>query len=162
MNQDHMFMEMALHQAQKAAAIGEVPIGAVVVGPDNQLLAEGFNQSISLNDPSAHAEMIAIRQAAHRLSNYRLSDCTLYVTLEPCAMCMGAIMHSRIKRLVFAATDPKTGACGGVISLQSEPRLNHHCTITQGVMAAEAARLIKDFFKARRLAKKGAVDKHNL
>ncbi|MDO5666491.1 MAG: tRNA adenosine(34) deaminase TadA [Alcaligenaceae bacterium] len=154
MNQDHIFMEMALRQAAKAAAIGEVPIGAVVIGPDNQLLAEGFNQSITLNDPSAHAEMQAIRQAASRLANYRLSDCTLYVSLEPCAMCMGAILHSRIKRVVFAASDPKTGACGSVISLQSEARLNHHCTVTQGVLAEQAAIMLKDFFKARRLAKK--------
>lgn len=156
MDQDRIFMKMALRQAEKAAQIGEVPIGAVVVGPDNQLLATGFNQSISLNDPSAHAEMMAIRQAASHLANYRLSNCTLYVSLEPCAMCMGAILHSRIKRVVFAASDPKTGACGSVISLQSESRLNHHCTVTQGVLADEAAALIKNFFKARRQSKKGA------
>lgn len=156
MDQDRIFMKMALRQAEKAAQIGEVPIGAVVVGPDNQLLAAGFNQSISLNDPSAHAEMMAIRQAASHLANYRLSNCTLYVSLEPCAMCMGAILHSRIKRVVFAASDPKTGACGSVISLQSESRLNHHCTVTQGVLADEAATLIKNFFKARRQSKKGA------
>lgn len=156
MDQDRIFMKMALRQAEKAAQIGEVPIGAVVVGPDNQLLAAGFNQSISLNDPSAHAEMMAIRQAASHLANYRLSNCTLYVSLEPCAMCMGAILHSRIKRVVFAASDPKTGACGSVISLQSESRLNHHCTVTQGVLADEAATLIKNFFKALRQSKKGA------
>lgn len=154
MDKDFIFMEMALRQAEKAAAIGEVPIGAIVVDADNNLLAEGFNQCISSHDPSAHAEILAIRQAATKLANYRLSDCTLYVTLEPCAMCMGAILHSRIKRVVFAASDPKTGACGSVISLQSESRLNHHCVITQGVLADEAATLIKDFFKMRRLAKK--------
>ena len=154
MNQDYDFMKMALQQAAKAAACAEVPIGAVVVGPDKTLLGEGFNQTISINDPSAHAEIQAIRQAATKLGNYRLTGCTLYVSLEPCAMCMGAILHSRIKRVVFAASDPKTGACGGVISLQAEARLNHHCVVTQGVMAEEATILIRDFFKAQRLAKK--------
>lgn len=147
-------MEMALQQAKKAAEMGEVPIGAVIVGPDNHFLSHGFNKSIHMSDPTAHAEIVALRQAALVLGNHRLTDCTLYVSLEPCAMCMGAILHSRIKRVVFAASDPKTGACGGVISLQSEKRLNHHCTVTQGVMADDAAALIKDFFKAKRLAKK--------
>lgn len=147
-------MAMALRQAEKAAAMGEVPIGAVIVGPDHTVLAKGFNQTIHTNDPSAHAEILAIRQAGLALANYRLTACTLYVSLEPCAMCMGAILHSRIKRVVFAASDPKTGACGSVISLQSEPRLNHHCVVTQGLMADEAAALIKDFFKSKRLAKK--------
>lgn len=155
-------MKMALVEAEKAAQIGEVPIGAVVVGPDREVLGKGYNQSISLNDPSAHAEMMAIREAAAHLANYRLSDCTLYVTLEPCAMCMGAVLHSRIKRLVFATADPKTGACGSVLSLQAEPRLNHHCRITQGVLAEEAASLIKSFFKARRQAKKRSSASHHL
>ena len=146
-------MAMALAEAEKAMQIGEVPIGAVVVGPDQQLLGTGYNQSICLNDPSAHAEMLAIRAAAAQLGNYRLRDCTLYVTLEPCAMCMGAILHSRIQRVVFAAADPKTGACGSVLSLQSEPRLNHHCSVTQGVLAEREAILIKGFFKARRQVK---------
>lgn len=147
-------MKKALQLAEKAASMGEVPIGAVIVGPDNTLLAEGFNQSITNNDPTAHAEVLAIRQAATQLNNYRLSDCTLYVSLEPCAMCMGAILHSRIKRVVFAASDPKTGACGSVISLQSEPQLNHHCVVSQGVLADESATLLQNFFKMRRLAKK--------
>ncbi|NLA89745.1 MAG: tRNA adenosine(34) deaminase TadA, partial [Alcaligenaceae bacterium] len=139
MENDFIFMKKALQLAEKAASMGEVPIGAVIVGPDNTLLAEGFNQSITNNDPTAHAEVLAIRQAATQLNNYRLSDCTLYVSLEPCAMCMGAILHSRIKRVVFAASDPKTGACGSVISLQSEPQLNHHCVVSQGVLADESA-----------------------
>lgn len=147
-------MKRALQLAEKAASMGEVPIGAVIVGPDNTLLAEGFNQSITNHDPTAHAEVLAIRQAATQLNNYRLSDCTLYVSLEPCAMCMGAILHSRIKRVVFAASDPKTGACGSVISLQSEPQLNHHCVVSQGVLADESATLLQNFFKMRRLAKK--------
>lgn len=153
MNHDHIFMKMALQQAEKAAALGEVPIGAVIVGPEERLLGEGFNQTIHSNDPTAHAEILALRQAASVLGNYRLTGCTLYVSLEPCAMCMGAILHSRLKRIVFAASDPKTGACGSVISLQSEPQLNHHCVVTQGVMAEEAATLLRNFFKARRLAK---------
>lgn len=154
MENDFIFMKKALQLAEKAASMGEVPIGAVIVGPDNTLLAEGFNQSITNNDPTAHAEVLAIRQAATQLNNYRLSDCTLYVSLEPCAMCMGAILHSRIKRVVFAASDPKTGACGSVISLQSEPQLNHHCVVSQGVLADESATLLQHFFKMRRLAKK--------
>jgi tRNA(adenine34) deaminase len=154
MENDFIFMKKALQLAEKAASMGEVPIGAVIVGPDNTLLAEGFNQSITNNDPTAHAEVLAIRQAATQLNNYRLSDCTLYVSLEPCAMCMGAILHSRIKRVVFAASDPKTGACGSVISLQSEPQLNHHCVVSQGVLADESATLLQNFFKMRRLAKK--------
>lgn len=154
MEKDFIFMKRALQLAEKAASMGEVPIGAVIVGPDNTLLAEGFNQSITNNDPTAHAEVLAIRQAATQLNNYRLSDCTLYVSLEPCAMCMGAILHSRIKRVVFAASDPKTGACGSVISLQSEPQLNHHCVVSQGVLADESATLLQNFFKMRRLAKK--------
>lgn len=147
-------MERALQQAEKAAALGEVPIGAVIVGPDNRLLAEGFNQTIHRNDPTAHAEILALRQAASELGNYRLTDCTLYVSLEPCAMCMGAVLHSRLKRVVFAASDPKTGACGSVISLQSEPQLNHHCVVTQGVMAEAATTLLRNFFKAKRVAKR--------
>ena len=154
MENDFIFMKKALQLAEKAASMGEVPIGAVIVGPDNTLLAEGFNKSITNNDPTAHAEVLAIRQAATQLNNYRLSDCTLYVSLEPCAMCMGAILHSRIKRVVFAASDPKTGACGSVISLQSEPQLNHHCVVSQGVLADESATLLQNFFKMRRLAKK--------
>ena len=148
-------MEMALQQAEKAAALDEVPIGAVIIGPDNRLLAEGFNQTIYRNDPTAHAEIVALRHAASALGNYRLTDCTLYVSLEPCAMCMGAILHSRLKRVVFAASDAKTGACGSVISLQSKPKLNHHCVVTQGVMAEAAATMLRDFFKAKRLAKRG-------
>ena len=150
-----VFILIALQQAEKAAALGEVPIGAVIIGPDNRLLAEGFNQTIYRNDPTAHAEIVALRHAASALGNYRLTDCTLYVSLEPCAMCMGAILHSRLKRVVFAASDAKTGACGSVISLQSEPKLNHHCVVTQGVMAEAAATMLRDFFKAKRLAKRG-------
>ena len=155
MNHDYEFMKMALQQAERAAALGEVPIGALVVDADNNVIGEGFNQTIHINDPTAHAEVVALRQAASFLSNYRLNACTLYVSLEPCAMCMGAILHSRIKRVVFAASDPKTGACGSVISLQSEARLNHHCVVTQGVMAEEASSLLRSFFKAKRLAKRG-------
>lgn len=147
-------MRMALQEADKAAALGEVPIGALVVDADKHVIGKGFNQTIHTNDPTAHAEVLALRQAASALGNYRLTGCTLYVSLEPCAMCMGAILHSRVKRVVFAASDSKTGACGSVISLQSESQLNHHCVVTQGVMAQEASSLLRSFFKARRSAKR--------
>lgn len=154
MSEDSQFMRRALALAEQAAAMGEVPIGAVVVGPDETIIGEGFNQTISNHDPSAHAEMVAIRQAAQTMQNYRLTGCTLYVTLEPCAMCMGAILHSRIQRVVIAASDPKTGACGSVISLQANKQLNHHCRVTEGVLAQEAKAQLQRFFKERRDAKK--------
>ena len=142
-------MRTALALAGDAGRKGEVPVGAVVVA-DGAIVGHGFNAPISMHDPSAHAEIAALRDAAARPGNYRLTGCDLYVTLEPCAMCAGAIMHARIRRLVFGAADPKTGACGGVVDLFVEPRLNHHTTVIAGVLADECGMLLKDFFASRR------------
>ncbi|HUO44538.1 MAG TPA: tRNA adenosine(34) deaminase TadA [Burkholderiales bacterium] len=146
---DEMFMREALALAQQAAAAGEVPVGAVIV-KDGVIIGRGYNQPISSRDPSAHAEIVAMREAAARLGNYRLADCDLYATLEPCPMCAGAIMHARIARLVFGAADPKTGACGSVVDLFAETRLNHHATLIKGVLADECGAQLSRFFEARR------------
>jgi tRNA(adenine34) deaminase len=146
---DQAFMQEALHLADQAAAQGEVPVGAVVV-KDGVIIGRGFNAPIGTQDPTGHAEIRALREAAHHLGNYRLVDCTLYVTLEPCAMCAGAIQHARVARVVFGATDPKTGACGSVVDLFAELRLNHHATVTSGVCADESAARLKAFFAVRR------------
>ena len=148
---DAEMMLEALRLASLAAKQGEVPVGAVVV-KDGRIVGRGFNAPISSRDPSAHAEIRALREAGRALANYRLAGCTLYVTLEPCAMCAGAIMHARIGRLVYAATDPKTGACGSVTDLFSQKKLNHHTMVAGGVLAAEAGRLLSDFFLSRRNA----------
>lgn len=149
MNPHQIFMQLALDLAVEAATNGEVPVGAIVV-KDGVVIGRGSNAPIGLHDPTAHAEMIAMRQAAAHLGNYRLVDCTLYVTLEPCAMCSGAVQHARITQLVFGANDPKTGACGSVIDLMSEPKLNHHTEVIGGVLAQECGAILSDFFKARR------------
>lgn len=149
------FMAQALELARLGGAEGEVPVGAIVVRQD-QIIGRGFNAPISLHDPSAHAEIRAIRDAAQRLCNYRLVDCDLYVTLEPCAMCAGAIMHSRISRLFFGASDPKTGACGSIINLFQENRLNHHTSVTGGILAPDCGRMLSDFFAERRRQLKSA------
>lgn len=146
---DNDFMQQALDLAAQAAVAGEVPVGAVVVH-EGLVVGRGFNQPISRADPSAHAEIMALRDAGQALGNYRLADCDLYVTLEPCVMCSGAIMHARIRRVVFGATDPKTGACGSVINLFAETRLNHHATVTAGVRAPESVTLLQNFFASRR------------
>lgn len=146
---DADYMQMALDLAVQAAAIGEVPVGAVVVR-DGVVVGRGYNQPIAGADPSAHAEIMALRDAGRNLGNYRLNGCDLYVTLEPCVMCSGAIMHARIRRVIFGAGDPKTGACGSVVDVFSEPRLNHHATVTRGVMAEEAVTLLQEFFSGRR------------
>ena len=149
---DTDFMQLALDLAHQAANIGEVPVGAIVV-KDGVVIGRGSNSPIGLNDPTAHAEVIAMRQAAQYLGNYRLIDCTLYVTLEPCVMCCGAMQHARIAQLIYGASDPKTGACGSVINLMAEPKLNHHTTVISGVLAAECGAVLTNFFKQRRLAK---------
>ena len=154
-NDDAHFMRIALAAAAEAGEQGEVPVGAVVVA-DGALIGRGFNAPISKHDPSAHAEIAALRDAAAKLGNYRLPVCDLYVTLEPCAMCAGAIMQARIRRLVFGAPDPKTGACGSVVDLFAEPRLNHHTTVTGGVLAEECGALLKEFFVGRRNGARGA------
>ncbi|MSQ72120.1 MAG: tRNA adenosine(34) deaminase TadA [Betaproteobacteria bacterium] len=142
-------MRDALSLARAAAAQGEVPVGALVVR-DDTIIGRGSNAPISLCDPTAHAEIRALREAAAAIGNYRLAGCTLYVTLEPCAMCAGAMLHARIGRVVFGAADPKTGACGSVIDLFADSRLNHHASTTGGVLAEESGRLLSDFFRERR------------
>lgn len=148
---DAHFMTEALTLAAAAAAAGEVPVGAVVVR-DGVVIGRGWNRPVSESDPSAHAEILALREAAAASGNYRLPDCELYVTLEPCAMCAGAIMHARIGRLVFGAADPKTGACGSAVDLFADTRLNHHTTVAGGVLAAECGALLQEFFRLRRHA----------
>ncbi|WP_159696988.1 tRNA adenosine(34) deaminase TadA [Massilia sp. 9I] len=145
------YMQLALEQARLAWAEGEVPVGAVVV-KDGEVIATGFNQPIGRHDPTAHAEIVALRAAAEKLGNYRLPGCELYVTLEPCIMCSGAMMHARLARVVYAAVDPKTGACGSVVNLFDEEKLNHHTEVAGGVMAEEASSLLKAFFAERRAA----------
>lgn len=142
-------MGEALALAREAAARGEVPVGAVVVR-EGRIVGRGGNAPINASDPTAHAEITALREAGRALGNYRLPGCELYVTLEPCAMCAGAIMHARIARLVFGANDPKTGACGSVVDLFANLRLNHHTEVIGGVRADECGRLLSDFFAARR------------
>ena len=142
-------MRAALELAERAGAMGEVPVGAVVV-QEGTILGRGWNHPINAHDPTAHAEIVALRDAARHLGNYRLTGCDLYVTLEPCVMCAGAILHARIARVVYGAADPKTGACGSVVDLFSHGRLNHHATVSSGVLGAEAGALLQRFFAARR------------
>ena len=147
---DQIFMQAALAQAQNAQLVGEVPVGAVVVR-DGEIIATGFNQPIGSHDPTSHAEIVALRQAAHQAGNYRLPDCSLYVTLEPCAMCVGAMLHARLHRVVFGAFDRKTGAGGSVLNLFQEIAINHHTEAIGGVMAAESVALLRSFFDERRV-----------
>ena len=149
MNNDEHWMHEALRQARQAEAGEEVPVGAVVVY-QGQMIGQGRNRSITDIDPSAHAEIVAMRAAAKSLNNYRLLDATLFVTLEPCMMCVGAMLHARIKRLVFGAHDPKTGAAGSMFDLITDPRHNHAVEVTGGVLEQECSRLLKDFFQQRR------------
>jgi len=146
---DARFMARALELARAAEAAGEVPVGAVMV-KEGIIIAEGWNRPISTNDPTAHAEIVAMRAAAQALQSYRLLDTTLYVTLEPCAMCAGAMVHARVKRLVFAATDPRAGAAGSIFNIAQHTALNHRLEITSGVMAQECAAELRKFFAARR------------
>lgn len=144
------FMRRALARAQAAGQDGEVPVGAVLVAADGTLLAEAANASINRHDPTAHAEVLALRHAGAALGNYRLPGTTLYVTLEPCPMCASALVHARVARIVFAAADPRTGACGSVFDLVRDERLNHSIEVEGGVLEDEAAKLLRDFFIARR------------
>ena len=152
------YMEEALRLAHQAWTLGEVPVGAVVVHA-GQIVGRGYNAPISRNDPSGHAEIMALRDAARNVQNYRLTDCELYVTLEPCAMCAGAIMHARIARVVYGANDPKTGACGSAVNLFAEKKLNHHCEVQGGVMADACGAVLSSFFEQRRRMQK-AADAH--
>jgi len=148
---DTFFMHRALELAKQAANIQEVPVGAILVSDNNIIVGEGFNCPISSCDPTAHAEIVALRAAAQKLNNYRLPTLTLYVTLEPCIMCLGAILHARIQRLVFGAHDPKTGAVESLFQIPQEPKLNHQLPYTSGILADECSKLLTDFFKCRRI-----------
>ena len=151
---DITMMEYAIKLAQKAEALGEIPVGAVLVSPAGEIIGEGWNQSILMHDPTAHSEMMAIRMAGQSLQNYLLTDCTLYVTLEPCAMCAGAILHSRIGRLVFGASDYKTGAIGSRFHLFEDFKMNHLHNIQGGVLCSLCSQKNTDFFKKRRAINK--------
>jgi tRNA(adenine34) deaminase len=157
--QDEYAMRLALDQALNAQIVGEVPVGAIITHMADgvpQVIATGYNRPITTNDPTAHAEIVALRHAAQMLGNYRLPGCTMYVTLEPCAMCAMAMMHARIGRIVFAASDPKTGAVGSVMNLFDNPKLNHHTQVHGGLLADAAGVMLRDFFLERRAAIKAA------
>ena len=147
------FMRLALREAERARREREVPVGAIVVR-DGRVIARAHNRPIHLKDPTAHAEVLALRRAARKVGNYRLSGCTLYVTIEPCAMCAGAIVQARLKRVVFGASDPKAGAGGSVLSVLNHPRLNHRVEVTEGVLGEDCAAILKKFFRNKRKKKK--------
>ena len=153
---DALGMQAALEMAETAERLGEVPVGAVVLNAAGEVLGRGYNRCISDHDPTGHAEIIALRAAAGRLGNYRLPGLALYVTLEPCAMCMGAMLHARLARVVYGASDPKTGACGSVLDLPALAQLNHHTTVRGGVMGEVCAARLQEFFRARRQAAKAS------
>lgn len=146
---DLRWMRHAIELARQGQQSGEVPVGAVLV-KDNQVVGEGWNQPIGLHDPSAHAEMVALRKAGKTLGNYRLLETTLYVTLEPCVMCAGAIIHARVGRVVYGANDPKAGAAGSIVDIFANPRINHHVTVEGGLLAEECGDLLSQFFKTKR------------
>jgi tRNA(adenine34) deaminase len=148
---DAAYMLQALDQARNAHTLGEVPVGALVVR-DGEVIATGFNQPIGTHDPTAHAEIMALRAAATVLGNYRLPGCELFVTLEPCVMCAGAMMHARLARVVYGASDPKTGACGSIVNLFEQEKLNHHTSVLGGVLAEDCSQMLKEFFAERRRA----------
>ena len=150
-NFDSAMMRLAIDQARNAAVVGEVPVGAVVVR-ERKVIATGYNQPIGSHDPTAHAEIVALRAAAEKIGNYRLPGCELYVTLEPCVMCSGAMMHARLARVVYGASDPKTGACGSVLNLFAQEKLNHHTEVVGGLLADEAGNMLRGFFAERRNA----------
>jgi tRNA(adenine34) deaminase len=155
--EDETFMRAALDLAEAARRRGEVPVGSVVVR-ENEIVGRGANCPVDEHDPTAHAEIVALRDAGRALGNYRLTGCTLYVTIEPCVMCAGAMMHARIARVVYGARDPKTGACGSVVDLFADRRINHHADVTEGVLAEEAGRLLSRFFAERRKGERNGGD----
>ena len=146
---DEPFMDLALAEAKKAEGAGEVPVGAVIVA-DGVVIARGFNQPVSLNDPTAHAEIAVLREACRKVGNYRLSNATMYCTVEPCMMCAGAMIHARLARLVFGTPDPKTGSAGSIYNVLTDPRLNHRVEVASGIREDECAGLLRDFFARRR------------
>lgn len=150
MADDIFYMRLAMAQARLAASLNEIPVGAVIVDSEGAVIAQGCNRTLTNNDPSAHAEMLALRQAGKLLSRYRLNDLTLYVTLEPCIMCVGALIHSRVKRVVFGAYDGKTGACGSMFNLLCDKRHNHRIEVEGGVLYSECAHMLQSFFRERR------------
>lgn len=150
MKTDADYMQLAIIEAEKAALMDEVPVGAIIIDDKNKIIGYGHNQPISLNDPTAHAEILALRMAAQNLNNYRLLNTTIYVTLEPCIMCMSAIIHARVKRLVFGANDPKWGGAGSLYDLSSDMRLNHNIETCGGIKSNETSSIIKKFFKNKR------------
>ena len=149
MNHEY-YMELALKEAKKAGQKDEVPIGALSVAKNGEILASAFNQTIGMNDPTAHAEVLALRKASEITGNYRLTESILYVTIEPCIMCMGAILHARVKKLIFGAFDPKAGAAGSIFDFTAEKKLNHQLEVESGILEAECRALIQNFFKQRR------------
>jgi tRNA(adenine34) deaminase len=157
---DSGYLRAAIAAALSAQAAGEVPVGAVIVR-DGEIVATGRNRVIADSDPTAHAEIVALRAAGIALGNYRLEDCTLYSTLEPCAMCAGAILHARIRRLVYAAADPKAGACGTVLSVLNHPRLNHRVEVSSGILAEECSAMLTAFFRARRSGSPQAAERNS-
>jgi tRNA(adenine34) deaminase len=148
-NEDCTWMQLALEQAKLAAAAGEVPVGAVVV-KDGEIVGQGQNRNLRDNDATAHAEIVALRQAGVRLGNHRLPGCVMYATIEPCAMCAGAMVHARLARLVYGAPDPKAGAAGSVLEVLNHPRLNHQVQVTAGILQEPCSEILKDFFQSRR------------
>ena len=149
---DEELMQLAIAQAEAAELAGEVPVGAIVVSAAGNILGRGNNQVLRTSDPTAHAEIVALRSAGLALANYRLTGCTLYCTLEPCAMCAGAILHARLARLVYASPDPKAGACGSVLSVLNHPQLNHRVNVTTGPLQETSSALLTSFFRSRRTA----------
>jgi tRNA(adenine34) deaminase len=148
---DQELMHAAMAEARVAEAAGEVPVGAIIVSPYGDVIARGSNRVLCDSDPTAHAEIVALRSAGTTLGNYRLLGCTMYSTLEPCSMCAGAILHARLARLVYAAADPKAGACGSVIAVMNHPALNHRVELVDGVLAEECGKMLTDFFRAKRI-----------
>ncbi len=151
---DHTYMRLAIEQAHQAREVGEVPVGAVIVDPAGHVVATGYNRTIIDHDPTAHAEMIALRAAGHERGNHRLPGLTLYVTLEPCVMCLGAAFHARLSRIVYGASDPKTGACESLLQISDLSAINHHTSVSGGVLAQDCANQLRAFFSDRRAAKK--------
>ncbi len=150
LSRDKELMLLAITEAHAAEAAGEVPVGAIIVSAAGEIIARGDNRVLRSSDPTAHAEIVALRSAGAALGNYRLLGCTLYSTLEPCSMCAGAILHARVARLVYAAPDPKAGACGSVLNVMNHPALNHRVEVVEGVLAEECGKMLTDFFRAKR------------